>query len=56
MTQKILRISSDLKVKFTYLLFVSLLFVCGIFNNAVRVSDYVPSNDRMVTSNKPGNT
>jgi hypothetical protein len=55
MTKKILRIPYDNNVKFTYLLFVS-LFVCGIFNNAVRVSDYVSSNGCMVMSNKLGNT
>ena len=54
MTMKILRISSDLKVIFTYLL--SVVFVCGLFNNAARASGYVSSNDCMVMSNKLGRT
>ena len=55
-TQKIPRISSHNKVIFTYLLFVSLLFVYGLFNNAARVSDCVSSNEFMVMNNKLGNT
>jgi len=56
MTQKIPRILSDHKVIFTYLLFVSLLFVCGLFNNAARVSDYVSLKECMAMRNKLENT
>jgi hypothetical protein len=48
MTQKIPRILSDHKVISNYLLFASLLFVCVLFNNAARVSDYMSSNEFMV--------
>lgn len=56
MTQKIPRISSDHKVIFTYLLFVSLLFVCGLFNNAARVSDYVSLKEYIAMRDKLENT